>query len=93
MVTYMFYLAAAYPHLAHVIPIGSSTEGRPLYVLKVSTREVRDDRDEPPQPRNASSRASSRPSRRGRARHRKPAIWIDAGESRVRIPARQISLS
>lgn len=66
MVSYMHFLAATYPHLAQVLTIGSSTEGRPLYVLKVSSRP----------PSNMTAGTAS-PRRRGP--RKKPAVWIDAG--------------
>ncbi|KAK3917349.1 Carboxypeptidase B [Frankliniella fusca] len=76
IVKYLQWLALTYPQLASLVSIGASSEGRPLYVLKVSLREGRSDLL--PQPRhNRTARGTRRGT--GGAAARRPAIWLDAG--------------
>ncbi|KAE8751722.1 hypothetical protein FOCC_FOCC001570 [Frankliniella occidentalis] len=71
IVEYMHWLASSYPHLAQVLTIGTSSEGRPLYLLKVSTREARSDLALP------RDNGTAEPRRAAGTQGKKPAVWLN----------------
>lgn len=44
---YLMYLSEHYPHLVELLPIGKTTEGRPLKVVKISSGQTRENVSKP----------------------------------------------